>query len=224
MLKTPADWITGARFVLALVVFGLLTWLEKYGPAERHTLYWTAFVVFVVAAVTDAVDGAVARRTGMSDFGRIADPFVDKVLVVGSLVFLAAIPATQRIIPAWAVVLIVAREFLVTGIRGFVESKGLQFPADKWGKAKMVLQCCAAGAGLLVLAIDPSGHLSKSGRGFLYSYGEGESTLDSVISGVPTLTRGLVWLSVILTVGSGISYVVRASRMLAAAPRASRQL
>ena len=152
MLKTPADWITAARFVLSLVLFGTLAWIERHDPEARVPIVWIAWLIFVVAALTDAVDGMVARRTGMSDFGRIADPFVDKVLVVGTLVFLAAIPETRELIPAWAVVLIVAREILGNRrarIRGIARDR---IPGRGGGEVEDGSQCLAVGGGLLHLA------------------------------------------------------------------------
>jgi CDP-diacylglycerol--glycerol-3-phosphate 3-phosphatidyltransferase len=202
MLKTPADRITAARFVLSLVLFGALEWIERTAVDERVTIAWFAWGLFVVAALTDVVDGIVARRTGMSDFGRIADPFVDKVLVVGTLVFLAVIPETAPLIPAWAVVLIVAREFLVTGVRGYVESRGIGFPAEAAGKWKMVLQCLAAGGGLL--------HLANPGPA-------GAGPWGAFTSNLGTITKILLYATVALTLFSGISYIVRARRLLAAA-------
>lgn len=205
MLKTPADWITAARFALAFVLFGVLVWIERQDPAARPGIALAAVALFVVAALTDMLDGYVARRTGTSDFGRVADPFVDKVLVVGTLVFLAAIRETREIVPAWAVVVIVAREFLVTGVRGYVESRGVPFPADWFGKWKMALQCVAAGLGLLVLA-EPARW--KDSAGLAKALGQ---LLERTLA---PLTAGLVLLTVLLTVASGVSYVLRARRLL----------
>ncbi len=206
MLKTLADRITAARFFLALVLFGILAWAERLAPSERSLPMWTAFALFVTAAVTDVVDGAVARRLGSSDFGRIADPFVDKVLVVGALVFLAAIPETRDLVPAWAVVVIVAREFLVTGIRGYVESRGLAFPADSWGKSKMVLQCMLVGGGILCLS-------GPADAGASPSIGDG-GPVEGFLGLVPGITRVLLFLTLATTVFSAIGYLSRAWRFL----------
>jgi phosphatidylglycerophosphate synthase len=90
-----------------------------------------AFWLFIAIALSDVLDGWLARRGNLiTAFGRIADPFVDKVLILGCMVYLAVLPWSQRFFPAWVVVVILAREFLVTGIRGYVESLGGQFPAD----------------------------------------------------------------------------------------------
>jgi CDP-diacylglycerol--glycerol-3-phosphate 3-phosphatidyltransferase len=101
------------------------------------------------------LDGYLARKwNAITPFGRVMDPFVDKVLVLGTFVFLAspglAAPHEQPEhgwasgVAAWMVVVILARELLVTSLRGVLEGMGQPFPADKFGKAKMLLQCVAA--------------------------------------------------------------------------------
>ncbi|HKE01849.1 MAG TPA: CDP-alcohol phosphatidyltransferase family protein [Planctomycetota bacterium] len=204
MLKTLADWITATRFFLALALFGVFAFVQAADPGvAREAGIWCAFALFVVAALSDTLDGAVARRTGLSDFGRVADPFVDKVLVVGSLVFLASIPPSRDVLPAWAVVIVVTREFLITGIRGFVEAKGLSFPADSWGKTKMILQCLTVGGGILCLA-------SRDGSGWWSAF----------LGAMPTATAILLVLTLVLTIVSGLGYLVRAWRFLSSAAAA----
>jgi CDP-diacylglycerol--glycerol-3-phosphate 3-phosphatidyltransferase len=106
------------------------------------TLVWTAFGLFLAAAITDFVDGWLARKWNLvTAFGRVADPFADKVLIAGSLITLLQFHAAMTVLTTWYVVIVVAREFLVTAIRGVVEASGQPFPADKLGKWKMVTQC-----------------------------------------------------------------------------------
>lgn len=192
--------------MLSIVLFAFLFIIErKYetGIVPVPELAWTAFILFVVAAITDLVDGAVARRTGMSDFGRVADPFVDKVLITGTLIFVVAIIPTRELVPTWSVVVVVAREFLITGIRGFVESRGVRLPADVFGKSKMVLQCMAIGGAIL--------YLTQTG-----SPPAGEGVVHTFFEWVPMLTRIVWWVAFAVTVFSGASYVIRSLRMLAA--------
>ena len=108
-------------------------------------LFDIAFGIFLLAAITDTLDGQIARRWGLeTDLGRIADPFVDKIMILGALTLL--MPLTVQI-PGWMVVLVLARELLVSGIRGFAESRGVAFPSSFWGKTKMVSQiACVAAA------------------------------------------------------------------------------
>ena len=128
--------LTTSRLVLAVVLFGLI-----------HLEWWAScLAVFAVAAFTDWLDGYLARIQGLtSSLGRILDPLVDKVLICGAFIFL--LPAGSRTgagwLAPWMVVLIVSREFLITGLRSYLESLGVRFGADWLGKAKMTLQCAA---------------------------------------------------------------------------------
>jgi CDP-diacylglycerol--glycerol-3-phosphate 3-phosphatidyltransferase len=144
--------ITLSRLLLTAVVFGCLEAVAD--PAQpTPILAWTAFVVFLVAAFSDFVDGWLARRWGMvTAFGRVADPFVDKVLTSGSFIVLLKFPAATTVLTTWYVVVVIAREFLVTAVRGVVEASGRPFPADKLGKWKMVAQCWTVGALMTMVA------------------------------------------------------------------------
>ncbi len=156
--------ITSVRFLLALVFFVLMdTYHHRVTPLWRLDL---AFWIFVFTAVTDILDGYLARRWKQeSVFGRILDPLVDKVLVIGAFLYLASDhfavldQASGRFVnasgvTAWMVVLILIRELLVTGLRGFSEARGLSFKATIPGKLKMFVQCFAAGTVMVVSAHD----------------------------------------------------------------------
>ncbi|MCB9903108.1 MAG: CDP-diacylglycerol--glycerol-3-phosphate 3-phosphatidyltransferase [Planctomycetes bacterium] len=187
--------ITASRFLGALVLFVVFAlWGDR--PAEEMTTVFasTCFWLFVVVAATDFLDGWLARRDGhVSAFGRIADPFVDKVLVLGTMIFLATMPWSRGWMPAWVVVAILAREFLVTGIRGYVEAAGKQFPADAFGKLKMVVQCMAVGNIFWIYAFD---------------WPEGWRDAWSILAHV------LVGLTVLATIGSGVTYVLKTPKVL----------
>lgn len=135
--KKPAlfnlpNQLTAARLGLAIVLFVLI---------EFHLWIWCA-VVFAVAAFTDWLDGYLARKLDLgSTLGRNLDPLVDKVLVCGAYIFLLPV-ADSGLLP-WMVTLVVARELIITGLRGFLESMNVVFGADWLGKIKMVLQCAA---------------------------------------------------------------------------------
>lgn len=149
-----ANRITMARLVVGLVALLALSLVEAgVWPGDAATGVWVSFVLFLLATITDAVDGYLARSRGIvTVFGRIADPFVDKVVVAGALVLLTVFTATRVLLAPWMVVVIVSREFLVTGIRGWMESEGINFQAEKPGKYKMVLQVIAISGLLIVLA------------------------------------------------------------------------
>jgi len=194
--------ITALRFLGALAlfaIFGLHDADPQHTLAASRTLMQAAFWLFVVTAASDVLDGYLARRgKHITAFGRIADPFVDKVLVMGAMVFLAVMPWSRRWFPAWIVVVILAREFLVTGIRGYVESLGSQFPADWFGKVKMVTQCSAVGVVLGLRAFE----LSDAAQGFWRR-----------------VAYGLVYATLVTTLGSCISYLAKTRALFLARTR-----
>ena len=124
--------LTASRLVLALILFALIAYHQ-----------WVACIfVFAVAAFTDWLDGYLARKQGItSTLGRNLDPLVDKVLICGAFIFL--VPVEGSGLAAWMATLVVARELIITSLRGFLESAGARFGADWLGKIKMVLQCAA---------------------------------------------------------------------------------
>ncbi|MEI7855493.1 MAG: CDP-diacylglycerol--glycerol-3-phosphate 3-phosphatidyltransferase [Planctomycetota bacterium] len=126
--------LTGMRFLLSFVLFYLIS----------QELWLASLLVFIFAAFTDWLDGHLARTQNMqSSLGRNLDPLVDKVLICGTFIFLIPIGTTEGWLPPWMVTVVVARELLITGLRNFIEQKGVSFGADFLGKAKMILQCAA---------------------------------------------------------------------------------
>ncbi|MEM7243821.1 MAG: CDP-diacylglycerol--glycerol-3-phosphate 3-phosphatidyltransferase [Acidobacteriota bacterium] len=107
---------------------------------------WVCAGVFLVAALTDALDGFIARRRGqVTTLGRLLDPLADKLLICGALVSLVEV----RLAPGWMVVVILAREFAITGLRGIAAERGVTISARPWGKVKMLIQVCCIVALLL---------------------------------------------------------------------------
>lgn len=163
--------------------------------------YLIAAVLFGLAAVTDAIDGPLARRwKTTSKFGRVMDPFADKVLVVGAFIMLAGPtfgvdiegqpPYQVSGVTSWMVVVILGRELLVTTMRSVMEQSGVDFSAMWAGKAKMVLQACVIPFILLMLGV------TEVGRGTW-----GRSVIDAV-----------VYLTVAVTIVSGVPYVLSGLR------------
>jgi CDP-diacylglycerol--glycerol-3-phosphate 3-phosphatidyltransferase len=185
--------LTVARLVLALVLFGILGAMDSSDDDTTVAILGTtAFALFVIAAVTDALDGWIARRYRMTtEFGRVADPLTDKIIICGCLIFLSAFRSLQGVIAPWMIVAILVRELLVTGLRGFAEAKGVDFVSIFLGKTKMVLQCITVAAAILYAA-----HLS------------GQDWARTTVS-------VLLWASVAITIGSGILYFPKARRLLA---------
>jgi len=125
-----------------------------------------ALLVFVVAGITDYLDGYLARNVyGVTSFGSLMDPVTDKVLVCAAFVSFVEV----GIVPAWIVVIIISREFLVTGLRLLAANKGLMLAAGKWGKHKTIWQIIAISAILLGLAVR-NDLLRNSGAELLQDY------------------------------------------------------
>ncbi len=178
--------------VLTLVRIGLV-------PVLVVTLLWptpgaraVAAAWFLVACLTDFLDGWLARRHGLTTaLGQLLDPLADKLLVAAALIMLAAVPPEPRV-PAWMAVVIVLRELAVTGLRGIASHGGVLVPARELGKYKMIVQMFALEA-LLV-------H---------YRYPVLGLEIDFHAAGMV-----LLWMALVLAVWSGVDYYVRILRQL----------
>ncbi len=181
--------LTWARLILAIIMF----------VAMGFQWYVTSFVLFVIAAGTDWLDGYFARKYDLvTTLGRILDPFADKFIICGAFIYLSAAAILQEgfagYLPAWVVVIIVGRELLVTALRGFMEQHGVDFSAKMAGKLKMVLQCVAAGGCLIVLAV--------------------LATESEVPAWLEWTTKVSVWAAVVLTIYSGLEYIIAVGKGL----------
>ncbi len=199
--------LTGARLVIAIAFFTRLA-LWTYPTRElvvkpTHPVwpYLVGAALFGLAALTDAVDGPLARRWKVvSKFGRVMDPFADKVLVLGAFIMLAGPnfsydmdgPRLLHVsgVKPWMVVLMLSRELLVTTIRSVYESDGVDFSANLTGKLKMIFQACAVPAILVLLGITP---VQKGAWGRI--------TIDVI-----------AWSTVVITLISGLPYITKAWR------------
>ncbi len=126
--------------------------------------YLAAFVLFWLAGFTDYLDGKIARARGLvTNFGKLMDPLADKILVVSALIMMLGMEAIH--VPHWAVVVVISREFFVTGFRGLAADQGVVISANQLGKIKTVIQMFYIWifigiAGLGLLPSDPLGSLS----------------------------------------------------------------
>jgi len=209
--KIP-NQLTVGRIALS-VVFFILLGLYHQQSASGPWLLNAAFVIYILAGITDVLDGWIARKYNWtSAFGRIADPFVDKVLVLGAFIMLtgsnfamlappdavaAAIPRGHfewtlehwingrmvSAVQAWMVVVILCRELLVSAVRGYSESQGIKFPATPAGKIKMFVQSFAICCVLFQVANVPTAPWAV------------------------LLKVASVWLAVLVTVASGLAYI-----------------
>ena len=143
-----------------------------------------AALIFTIAGITDLLDGYIARQQrSETAFGRLLDPMADKLLILSALIMLVSLGR----VAAWMVVLIVAREVAITGLRGIASAEGLIIPASQWGKAKTMLQSLAL-IGLLL-------HYEYPGINF------------------HLLGMILLWVALAVTVWSGVDYFSKFYRL-----------
>lgn len=205
--KNIPNALTMLRLVLSAVFFLLLA-LYRFDQGVAWLLI-PAIVLFIAAAITDAMDGHYARKWQVeSKFGRIMDPFCDKVLIMGALVFLAGpafgfyvwmshdgprglgIRQISGVYP-WMVALILARELLVTGIRSEVEAAGHKFGANIWGKLKMILQAIVVPIVLLIVYLIDAQLYDKRWMIWTRDILVYATVIVSVLSGVPYITGAM---------------------------------
>jgi CDP-diacylglycerol---glycerol-3-phosphate 3-phosphatidyltransferase len=181
MLNLPNSLTIFRIFLVPILVVVLLT---KFEGKEI-----IGVIIFLVAAATDVLDGYLARRRRqVTDLGKLLDPIADKLLISAALISLVE----ESLAPAWMVVIIVGREFAVSGLRSVAVQQGVSIPASRWGKWKMGSQVLAIV--LLILGRKLPVEFTKAGEVVL-------------------------WAVVVLAVFSGVDYFVKFYRRLGLAGR-----
>jgi len=198
-------------FIVPLLVVVLLT------PVSEAWLGVPSYIlgvsIFVVAALTDYFDGKLARRWHqVSKLGKLLDPIADKLLISAALISLVE----NHLAPAWAVVIIVGREFAVTGLRSIAATEGVIISASRMGKFKMVAQVVTVG--LLILSTSPAGgspHVSNFGRPFpaIQFWTVPELRLAWLHLTGPGSTSWTDWQVLLYTAGRAMLWVVVISSM-----------
>lgn len=139
-----------------------------------------ALIIFIAASITDKLDGYIARsKNQVTNFGKFMDPLADKLLVTSALIVLV----DQGIVPGWVVVVIIAREFIVSGLRTLAASQGVVIAASKWGKLKTAVQMTGIIMGLLSMVYNP--------QWLVY------------------LTQIVIYVAAIITIISGVDYFIK---------------
>lgn len=161
-------------FRVVMIPFFVVFMLAPIGGAAAK---WIALAIFVIASLTDALDGYLARRDNLvTDFGKFMDPLADKLLVCSALICLIELDK----IPCWVVIIIIAREFIISGFRLIAADNGVVIAASYWGKFKTVSQMLM----IILLIADLGGVFGAIEQFFIY-------------------------LSMVLTVVSLIDYLVK---------------
>lgn len=175
-MNTP-NKLTVARMILVpfLVVFLLTGW---GGEANR----WICLAIFVAASVTDWFDGHLARKYNLiTNFGKFMDPLADKLLVCSAMICMIEVDK----LPAWVVIIIIGREFIISGFRLIAAENGIVIDANYWGKFKTVSQMIM----IILLMLDFGGVFA-------------------------VLTQIFIWLSVALTIISLLTYIMQNRKVL----------
>ena len=152
-----------------------------YENGADQTMRIIANVIFITASLTDLLDGKIARKYGLvTNFGKFMDPLADKLLVCSAMICLIQLGQ----LPAWVVIVIISREFIISGFRLVAADNGIVIAASYWGKFKTVFQMTAVV--LLIFNIPP----------------------------LSVLTSAVLWIAVILTVVSLVDYVAKNIKVL----------
>ncbi len=161
--------LTVGRMIAAVIY--VITYMMKW--------YWVALIIFILASLTDMLDGQIARRRNLvTNFGKIMDPLADKILVYSALVLMVV----DTTVPGWMLIVILAREFVVSGMRTVAASEGIVVAAAMSGKIKTVLQMFA----VIVLIV---------------------ANAMPDVKAIMVVGQVLLWLSLIMTVYSGYEYI-----------------
>lgn len=170
-LWTPANIVTVLRICLVpLFVLVILSPWPDSMPESLHAELWQPWIaafVFILLAATDGVDGYLARsRNEVTNFGKLMDPLADKILVAAALLALIEL----QVLPSWVALVILAREFIVSGIRMIAASQGVVIAASWYGKAKTVTQIIAIVLFIVMDSISVAAGIPPHGAFFIVSW------------------------------------------------------
>ncbi len=190
ILNQVPNVLTCGRFVLTVIFLVMILFSPQIAESRRWLFLDIAFVLFVIAGLTDMVDGAIARKLGVtSKFGRMVDPLADKVLVCGTFICFALIGKptlfglsrpTLAVIQWGFASVIILREVYVTVLRHIAEARGVNFAATMSGKVKMCLQSFAIGTVMVKMA-----HVHDAPWGWWFT------TATYILTAVVTVVSGL---------------------------------
>jgi len=186
-----ANRLTLSRLALTVLFVAALNSSWQYARTS-------ALIIFLIAGLTDFVDGEVARRYGIiTNFGKLMDPLVDKIVMAAAFISLVPLKA----VPAWAATTVVARDFLITGLRLMAASKGRVLPAERLGKQKTSWQIITIIFFLAILAASELRFADESSTWWLRARDDAGPIL--------------VWITVGLTVYSGLGFTWRHRELIA---------
>lgn len=167
--------------ILRMIMIPFFVFFLLYQGGGNTVFRMISLVIFVVASFTDLLDGKIARKYNLvTNFGKFMDPLADKLLVCSALICLIDL----KQLPAWMVIIIISREFIISGFRLVASDNGVVIAASYWGKFKTVFQMAA----VIVLILD--------------------------LPPLALLGTVLIWIALILTVVSLVDYIAKNHRVL----------
>ncbi len=167
--------------VMRVVLIPFFVWSLMYAGGSIRPLRYVSALVFIVASLTDLLDGKIARKYNLvTNFGKFMDPLADKLLVCSALVCLVELGQ----LPAWMVIVIVSRDFIISGFRLVAAEQGIVIAASYWGKFKTTFQMLA----VILMIVD--------------------------LTALTPVTVLLTWVALALTIISLADYLVKNHRVL----------
>jgi CDP-diacylglycerol---glycerol-3-phosphate 3-phosphatidyltransferase len=186
-----ANRITLSRLALTVVFVVALNSSWQYART-------TALIIFLIAGLTDFVDGEIARRYGViTNFGKLMDPLVDKIMMAAAFISLVPLKA----VPAWAATTVVARDFLITGLRLMASAQGRILPAERLGKQKTSWQIITIIFFLALLSMAELRYANENSPWWTHAWSEAGPVL--------------VWITVALTIYSAVGFTWRNRELIA---------
>ena len=162
--------------ILRVIMIPFFVVALLYDGGENQTLRYVAAAIFIIASLTDMLDGKIARKYNLvTNFGKFMDPLADKLLVCSALICLVEL----KELPAWMVIVIISREFIISGFRLVASDNGVVIAASYWGKFKTTFQMIAVV--LLIVGIPA----------------------------LSMVTTAVVWIALVLTVISLVDYIAK---------------
>ena len=167
--------------ILRVIMIPFFVAALLYDGGANQNMRYVAAALFIIASLTDMLDGKIARKYNLvTNFGKFMDPLADKLLVCSALICMIEL----RELPAWMVIIIISREFIISGFRLVASDNGVAIAASYWGKFKTTFQMI----GVVLLIFN--------------------------IPALSTLTTIIVWIALALTVISLVDYIVKNAGVL----------
>ena len=184
--------------ILRVIMIPFFVAALLYDGGANQNMRYVAAALFIIASLTDMLDGKIARKYGLiTDFGKFIDPLADKFMVFGLLIAILTANLYEGIRPVfvWVAAVVILRELGVTSLRLVVASRGVVVPASWWGKIKTVTQICA----LVVILMEPAltHHLAATAATTSFNIWYDGHLAAALAMGAMTFT----------TVGSGLDYL-----------------